>query len=46
MFIYEFIVECKNNALQLGDIVNFERMSQLLECLTIEQGSQEIKGLK
>ena len=46
MFIYEFIVECKNNALQSGDIVNFERMSEILECLTIEQGSKEIKGLK
>ena len=46
MFIYEFIIECKENALKNGDIVNFERMTQLLECLTIEQGSQEIKGLK
>ena len=46
MFIYEFIVECKNNALQSGDIVNFEKMTQLLECLTIEQGSQEIKEVK
>ena len=45
MFIYEFIVECKNNALQNGDVTTFERMSQLLECLTIEQGSQEIRGI-
>ena len=46
MFIYEFIVECKENALQSGDIVNFERMSQLLDSLTIEQAVQEIKGIK
>ena len=46
MFIYEFIVECKENALQSGDVTTFERMSQLLDSLTIEQGSQEIKGLK
>ena len=45
MFIYEFIVECKNNALQSGDIVNFEKMAQLLDSLTIEQAIQEIKGL-
>ena len=45
MFIYEFIVECKNNALQSGDIVNFERMAQLLEVLTIEQAVQEIRSV-
>ena len=45
MFIYEFIVECKNNALQSGDIVNFERMSQLLDSLTIEQAAQEIRSV-
>ena len=45
MFIYEFIIECKENAIQSGDVTTFERMSQILECLTIEQGSQEIKGL-
>ena len=44
MFIYEFIVECKENALQNGDVTQYERMSQLLECLTIEQGSQEIRS--
>ena len=46
MALYEFLMDCKNNALQSGDIVNFERMTQLLDSLTIEQGSQEIKGLK
>ena len=45
MFIYEFIVECKNNALQSGDVTTFERMVQILECLTIEQGSQEIRSV-
>ena len=43
MFIYEFIVECKNNALQNGDVTTFEKMSQLLDCLTIEQAEQIIK---
>ena len=46
MFIYEFIVECKENALQNGDVTTFEKMSQLLDSLTIEQAAQEIKGLK
>ncbi len=45
MFIYEFLAECKENALQNGDETTFERISQLLECLTIEQAAQEIKGL-
>ena len=45
MFIYEFIVECKENALQNGDIVNFEKMAQVLDSLTIEQGSQEIRSV-
>ena len=45
MFIYEFIVECKNNALINGDVTTFERMTQLLDSLTIEQAVQEIKGL-
>lgn len=44
MFIYEFIVECKENALQNGDVTTFERMAQLLDSLTIEQAAQEIKG--
>jgi hypothetical protein len=46
MFIYEFIVKCKNNALQNGDVTTFERMSQLLNSLTIEQAAQEIKEAK
>ena len=46
MFIYEFIVECKNNALQNGDVTTFERMSQLLDSLTIEQAIQKIKEAK
>ena len=43
MFIYEFILECKENALQNGDVTTYERMLQLLDSLTIEQGSQKIK---
>ena len=45
MFIYEFIVECKQNAIQNGDVTTFERMSQLLDSLTVEQAEQEIKGV-
>ena len=45
MFIYEFIVECKENALQSGDVTTFERMSQLLDSLTIEQAIQEIRSV-
>ena len=45
MFIYEFILECKENALQNGDVTTYKRMSQLLDSLTIEQAIQEIKEL-
>ena len=45
MFIYEFIVECKQNAIQNGDVTTYERMSQLLDSLTVEQAEQEIKGV-
>lgn len=43
MALYEFLVDCKNIAIQNGFFAEIARLSEVIDCLTIEQAEQIIK---
>lgn len=43
MALYEFLVDCKNIAIQNGFFAEVKRLSEVIACLSIEQAGKEIK---
>ena len=42
MAMYEFLMDCKMIAVQNGFFAEVKRLSEVIECLTIEQAEKEV----
>jgi hypothetical protein len=43
MALYEFLIDCKNIAIQNGFFAEIARLSEVIACLSIEEAGKEVK---